>query len=815
MGKMKKIVLCVLFVELFLFSVCQAKNVTADNAAIVAEKFLASKGLFQKKLVLRNNIRQGAARIQSQSAAAPAYHIFTMADGAGLVIVSGDDIAKPILGYSHKGTIEDDGSLPPNMQAWLDDIESQILQARESGVQQSEETAKQWDSPTVGAATLQLKTAQWHQRSPFNQQCPFDNDKRSVSGCVPTAHAILMKYYGYPSKGRGTTKGYMVESNGIAVAGRNLEHSYNWDLMPMEYNDGQYTQAQANAVAELLADIGSAIQAKYSATGTSATTGHRAIFAHFGFNTGKRMFKEDYTTSEWNSMLKNELNMSRPVLYSGSPPDDSGHTFIIDGYTSSGYFNINWGWGGSYNGSYALDALTPGSHNYKSSQQAYLDCVPATMLPCVAKVNNNVECPSLRAAFSMAPIVGSPISVTMIQDASISNDPVNEDENVILDLNGRKLEVHHYGIYVYGQLRVMDSRGSGKIVAKTGNCSIFSNHGTLNIDNGEYVNELFHEDDTDYRRCIWSDEGSTTYIKNGNFSSTYNVLCIKGDATIENGNFKSTGNGEVLLNYNKSGQMTITGGTFTNTGKQPEGNDYRRCIWTSEDSKTIIKNGKFSSPKTTMYIKGDVTIERGDFETTGNNAVISNYNTSGVLNITGGSFSNKGQKPEGSDYRRCIWTSEDSSTKIKDGIFTNEAATQTLCFNGNATISGGVFENKGTGATCASNADVTISNGMISGSRNLLAWEGASLKCSGGVYSQKVAAGFLANGCYCSENKDAATKQKYPYLVINPVGMEEVHQNEVTESQYYGINGMVMPGKKHGLIIIRDKNGKTTKRYCP
>jgi hypothetical protein len=150
--------------------------VSLDNAAIVAEKFLAAKGFPQKKLVLHKNVRSGFAHAPSQSVVAPAYYVFSMSDEAGFVIVSGDDIAKPILGCSFEGTFEED-DLPPNMQEWLEDMEKQIMQARESGMQQSEETAQQWKAPTVGRATFKLQTALWHQRNPLNRLCPLDKGK--------------------------------------------------------------------------------------------------------------------------------------------------------------------------------------------------------------------------------------------------------------------------------------------------------------------------------------------------------------------------------------------------------------------------------------------------------------------------------------------------------------------------------------------------------------------------------------------------------------------------------------------------------------
>ena len=812
-GKMKKKILCILLVNLFLFSVCHAKYVSSDSAAIVAEKFLAAKGFPQKKWVLHHIIPSGPALAPSLTAAAPAYYFFTTTDKAGFVIVSGDDIARPILGYSVDGTIEEGCSLPPNMQAWLDDMEQQILQARAMGVKQSDETAQQWKAPSVGRASLKLQTAQWGQGYPFNLQCPVEQNQRCITGCVATAYAILMKYYEYPSEGRGTTEEYTVEKNGIKVAQRNLAHPYRWNIMRMEYKDGQFTQPQVDAVAELMADIGAAIKARYSSDETSAPMGHNALFAHFGFNPGGHLAKVNYTSSEWNEMLRKQLDMSRPVLYSGSPSlDEGGHAFIIDGYTNQNFFYVNWGWGGDLNGLYAMDALNPGNYSFTSVQHAYFDCVPANMLPCVAKVNDSVECPSLNAAFSLASLNGTPTYITMVKDTQIGNDLIGENDDVILDINGCTLDLYTFPIYNLGHLQIVDKKGNGKFVAKKGNNAIINNQGVLDIEGGDFFNEMDKPDSTDYRRCIWSSEGSTTTIKNGKFYSPKQTLCFNGDATIENGDFRSTGNDAVVSNYNTSGQVTIMGGSFINSGVQPDGTDYRRSVWTTQGSTTVIKNGTFSSPNQTLCLNGDATVENGDFMVTGNSTVVANYNFIGQLTINGGSFTNIGETPQDYDYRRCVWTSEGTSTNISDGVFINQSPTQTLCFNGKAVISGGTIENKGNGASCASNSDVTITNCKIAGPNILLAWNDATLKCSGGIYSQKVADIYLAEGCRCYYNQDIATKLKYPYQVANPDGIDALPQSDMAES-YYDINGMVIKDKKPGLIIVRKKDGQTIKRF--
>jgi hypothetical protein len=45
-----------------------------------------------------------------------------------------------------------------------------------------------------------------------------------------------------------------------------------------------------------------------------------------------------YTEEEWKSMIKNELDSLRPVLYSGAGINNSGHSFVCDGYNEQDYF---------------------------------------------------------------------------------------------------------------------------------------------------------------------------------------------------------------------------------------------------------------------------------------------------------------------------------------------------------------------------------------------------------------------------------------------------------------------------------------------
>ena len=68
-----------------------------------------------------------------------------------------------------------------------------------------------------------------------------------------------------------------------------------------------------------------------------------------------------YTTAEWLSLIKNELDNGFPVLFTGQGSNDGGggHAFVVDGYDTNSYLHVNWGWNGEADGFYDISNLAP------------------------------------------------------------------------------------------------------------------------------------------------------------------------------------------------------------------------------------------------------------------------------------------------------------------------------------------------------------------------------------------------------------------------------------------------------------------------
>lgn len=365
----------VLSMLLFVHAVCRAEYVPAERASVVASNFFHSNDAVNnvnKRLELYHYDEPYSTKSQDSY---PSYYIFTGEDGKGFVIVTADDACQPIAGYSFDSSLPTD-ALPENFKSWLEGIDKQVRYVREKKKVASEQIRSQWQTTRAGSSSKELNTAKWNQGAPYNDRCPKDNGENSLTGCVATAAAIVMRYHKWPKRGKGETESYYTKTNNIYVASRNLNHSYDWDNMPVTA-DASFTGTQVNEVSVLMADVGAALKADYTSTSTSAYMDIDVLYNNFGFASSVHdERRDDFSDNEWTSMLRKELDENRPVLYSGQGTEE-GHQFVVDGYDSGNYFHINWGWGGSCDGFFTINSLTPDINtNYSNDQYAVFGLRP-------------------------------------------------------------------------------------------------------------------------------------------------------------------------------------------------------------------------------------------------------------------------------------------------------------------------------------------------------------------------------------------------------------------------------------------------------
>ena len=375
----------------------QARKVTTEQARQAATRFWqsapATRGGVTPSWQLVRDSENSATR---STGVDPAYYVFDNTAGPGFVIVAGDDVAMPVLGYSFDSEFPS-GKLPSNLQAWLDGLRETVNKARAAGLKAESSVTQAWAATRSGNIVVKLETALWNQDEPYNRLCPTYQETRTYTGCTATAMAIAIRYHQWPERGTGTLPSYTTGSYGISVPGLTLGHAYDWANMKLKYaysyqgtTDYEYTeftQIEATAVATLMRDCAILLRSDFGPEGSSGTSAFSSdipdlLINHLGYDRQTRWLSRiSYSTREWNELLQNELDNDRPIIYSGYN-SQSGHAFILDGYTDTNYYSVNWGWSGYCNGYFLLTALDPegqgigGSNHYNDGQNAIVGIQP-------------------------------------------------------------------------------------------------------------------------------------------------------------------------------------------------------------------------------------------------------------------------------------------------------------------------------------------------------------------------------------------------------------------------------------------------------
>lgn len=284
----------------------------------------------------------------------PAAYVFDRGNGGGYLIVSADDEATPLLGYADEGTL-DVNDMPDGLKYWLGYYAAEIDNARSASATVLQVTRAAAERKPIAP----MVATRWNQSAPYNNLCPTVGSTRTVTGCVATAMAQVMKYHNWPPKGV-SSKSYSWGGTTLSVDFAST--TYDWANMLDEYGSTA-TAAQNNAVATLMYSCGVSVGMNYGTNSSGAVSMNcgTALVNYFNYDASLRYLSRDYySLSDWEDEVYNSLAEGCPVLYGGQSAA-GGHEFVCDGYSSDGYFHFNWGWGGMSDGYFKLTALTPGS----------------------------------------------------------------------------------------------------------------------------------------------------------------------------------------------------------------------------------------------------------------------------------------------------------------------------------------------------------------------------------------------------------------------------------------------------------------------
>ncbi len=288
--------------------------------------------------------------------------VFTIDKERGFAFVCEQDDKKLIIAYSKDSQLNID-DLPPAFVAWMQTYNSSSSYSYAIPPEHS-------DVQPLLAGT------KWGQGAPYNRQCPRYNGSTSVTGCVATAMAQVMRYHQYPDAGRGTID-YYTTSHGIHVERDLSKYSFSWHLMKDEYGN-KTSEEDGDAVASLMASCGASVFMDYSpdASGAYQHDLVRGYVRNFAYDEDCAYVEREYfNNTEWHTMLQDEIVHGRPVNYGGSSKADGGHSFILDGFTYENgtvpYYHVNWGWNGNCDGYYLIADLFPTSNGIPAVSQGF------------------------------------------------------------------------------------------------------------------------------------------------------------------------------------------------------------------------------------------------------------------------------------------------------------------------------------------------------------------------------------------------------------------------------------------------------------
>ena len=369
------------------FLACQGVHsqvVSMEMAQQVAETFFISKTPSEYPNIIQTHSFGNREQ--------PTMYAFSSPDG--WVLVAGDKRVLPILAYSDENSeafpAEED--MPDGMIYLLEWYANQIEALRNENLNRV--FNPQWEDyldtnrrNTINRSVIvsPLLTRNGHENAwdqsgnnggnsiskSYNKFCPAIYDTISscdhaVVGCVAVATSQIMWYWQWPYAA-------VVKDDNA----NQLVRNYNWKLMPYQLTDASSLE-EADMVANLLHDVGVAVNMEYGCGASSAVPDSisvqlRNTFSYYAANLKKR---SDYANSTWISMIKSELDSSRPVAYGGRRKVGTkyyGHRFVMDGYDSDNKFHINFGWGGTHHAYYSIDSIY---NNYHYSQSMVMNIYP-------------------------------------------------------------------------------------------------------------------------------------------------------------------------------------------------------------------------------------------------------------------------------------------------------------------------------------------------------------------------------------------------------------------------------------------------------
>ena len=393
---MKKTIFTLLLAML-LMGTLQAKPVDVQTAKSLGIKFMRAN----------TEIKSATAELTYTAYAdngQAAFYVFAV-QPKGFVIVSADDRAKPILGYSTESNFT--AQLPDGLMTFFANYKAGFSQMYANNDERTAEAVADWTSLEETGRLSATKTDRsvgpllssiWNQTDPYNNMAPEDPNSvfsgRCKSGCVANAMSQIMRYWEWPRTGTGSHSYYASSYYGnYGLLEANFgEANYRFELMP-DFLDFASPQAEVDATALLEYHAGVSVEMGYgpSASGAYSEDVGPAMLEYFRYSPELvHRYKPNGSSTQWKNDLRANLDAGMPLYYASSG-DDGGHAYVLDGYDDNDMFHLNWGWAGFDNGYFAINAFYLTFYSFPYYHNAYFNLHPADEYYDAPKAVENLE----------------------------------------------------------------------------------------------------------------------------------------------------------------------------------------------------------------------------------------------------------------------------------------------------------------------------------------------------------------------------------------------------------------------------------------
>ena len=340
-----------------------ARNVTEAEAAQAAACYMEYNTMHEG--VVASDLRL-AHRIDGEVAVAA--YCFNVSDW-GWVIISGSTVVDPIMAYSDEGNLGEWETLAPAMRWWVEMCAGEISKVQVADIEGKFADHQEWSELFSGKMSSNAKdgdprvillSSKWDQgdeRHPtYNLFCPYDSttNRYSITGCVATAMAQIVRYYGYPIVPKGRKNYYTDPPLSFNLRLKFDTLRFDYSLMPDRLLNSS-PRPQIENVAWLNYACGVSVEMDYSpdGSGTQSSQVDDAMKNHFKYQMGTYLERRYTTTDNFISTIRNDLMLRRPVYMSGasssgSGADAAGHAWVCCGYRTDNnkMYYMNWGWAG-------------------------------------------------------------------------------------------------------------------------------------------------------------------------------------------------------------------------------------------------------------------------------------------------------------------------------------------------------------------------------------------------------------------------------------------------------------------------------------